>query len=79
MGNDPVVALAVTVTDAGTVSPGRPLLLRLTTAPPDPAAFDNVTAQVPFAWEPNVVGLHCSDETTVAATTLMFTLCDVPP
>jgi hypothetical protein len=79
IGNVPVVKFAATVTDAGTVSPGRPVLLTLTTAPPDPAVFDNVTVQVPLAFAPNVVGLHCSDETTVGATRLMFTLCDAPP
>jgi hypothetical protein len=79
IGNDAVAAFGGTVTDAGTVSPGRPVLVKLTTAPADPAAFDSVTVQVPLAFAPNVVGLPCSDETTIAVTTLMFTLCDAPP
>jgi hypothetical protein len=79
IANVPVVALAAIVTDAGTVSPGRPVLLRLTTAPPDPAACNSVTVQLPLAFPPNVVGLHCSEETTVGATRLIFTLSDVLP
>ena len=65
--NDPVVAFAATVTDPGTVSPDRPVLIRLTTAPPPPAAFDSVTVQFPLAFAPNVVGLHCSEEMITGA------------
>jgi hypothetical protein len=54
IANVPVVALATTVTDAGIVSPGRPVLVTLTTAPPDPAAFDSVTVQLPLAFGPTV-------------------------
>jgi hypothetical protein len=53
------------------------VLLKFTTAPADPAAFDRVTVQVPLAFAPNVVGLHCSAETTVAATNDMVDVCDV--
>jgi hypothetical protein len=67
IANDPVVAFAATVTDPGTVSPDNPVLLRLTTAPLDPAAFDSVTVQFPLAFAPNVVGLHCSEEMTTGA------------
>ena len=67
IANDPVVALAATVTDAGIIKPERPVLLRLTTAPPDPAAFDNVTVQLPLAFAPNVVGLHCREEMAAGA------------
>jgi hypothetical protein len=75
-----VAALAATVTDPGTVSPASPVLLKFTTAPPAPAAFDSVTVQVPLAFAPNVVGVHCSDEITVAAADrLTFTVCDAPP
>ncbi len=63
--NGPVVEPAVTVTVAGTVRAARPVLLKLTTAPPDPAACDSVTRQLLFALGPNVVGLHCSAETVV--------------
>jgi hypothetical protein len=80
IGNAPVVAFAATVTDPGTVSPANPVLLKFTTAPPAPAAFDRVTVQVPFAFAPNVVGMHCSEEITAGADDrLIFTLCDVPP
>src|ERR1044072_1913379 len=64
MPNDAVVAFAATVTDPGTVSPASPVLLRLTTAPLDPAAVDSVTVQFPLALAPNVVGLHCREEMT---------------
>jgi hypothetical protein len=79
--NDPVVAFAATVTEPGTVSPDNPALLRLTTAPPAlaPAAFDSVTVQLALALAPNVVGLHCSEETTAAVARLIFTFCDAPP
>ena len=79
IANDPVAAFAATVTDPGTVSPDSPVLLRLTTAPLDPAAFDSVTVQLPLAFAPSVVGLHCSEEITAAVARLMFTLCDAPP
>ena len=77
IGKDPVAALAATVTDPGTVSPASPVLLKFTTAPPNPAAFDRVTVQLPLAFAPSVVGLHCSDETTVEATKDMVDVCDV--
>jgi hypothetical protein len=76
--NDPVVAFAATVTDAGTVSPERPVLLSVTTAPVDPADFDNVTVQVPLAFAPNEVGLHCSEERTPGAAKDNTEVCDVP-
>jgi hypothetical protein len=82
IGNAPVVAFAATVIDPGTVNSATPVLVTLTTAPPDPAAFDSVTVQLPLVFAPNVVGLHCNDETTGAVTStvrLMLTLCDVPP
>ncbi len=76
--NGPVVEPAVTVTVAGTVSAGNPLLLKVTNTPLPEAAFDSVTVQLLLAFAPNVVGLHCSDEITVAAARLIFTFCDVP-
>jgi len=76
IGNDPAVAFAATVTDAGTVSPERPVWLSVTTAPVDPADFDNVTVQVPLAFAPKVVGLHCSEEITAAVARVMFTVCE---
>jgi len=76
--NDPVVKFAATVSDGGTVSPDNPVLLRVTAAPLDPAAFDSVTVQLLLAFATNVVGLHCSDEITVAVARLIFTLFDAP-
>ena len=76
---DVALCHAPTVTEPGTVNPGRPVLLRLTTAPPGPAAFDSVTVQVALAFAANVVGLHWSEERTVAAARVMFVLCDMPP
>ena len=78
IGNVPVVALAATVTDAGTVSPGRPVLVTLTKAPPDPAACDSVTVQLPLAFPPNVVGLHCSEEMTLGAVKATVEESDAP-
>ena len=77
--NGPVVEPAVTVTVAGTVNADRPLLLSTTDTPLAPAAFDSVTVQLLLAFAPKVVGVHCREETTVGATRLMVTLCDVPP
>jgi hypothetical protein len=77
--NDPVVAFAATVTDPDTVSPLNPVLLRLTTAPLPPAAFDSVTVQLALAFAPNVVGLHCSDVITVDDARLTFAVCQMPP
>jgi hypothetical protein len=76
--NGPVVEPPVTVTDAGTVNADSPLLLNVTVTPLPDAAFDSVTVQLLLAFAPKVVGLHCSDEITVATARLIFTLCDVP-
>jgi hypothetical protein len=76
--NGPMVDPAVTVIEAGTVKPVKPLLLKVTAAPPLGAAFDSVTEQLLVAFDPSVVGLHCSAERTVAAARLRFTLFDVP-
>jgi hypothetical protein len=78
IGNHPLVASAPTVTAVGTVNAGSPVELKGTKTPPSPAGFDSVTVQVPLAFAPNVVGVHCSEEITVAATRLIFTLCDTP-
>jgi hypothetical protein len=72
------VAASGTAADAGTLSPGRPILVTLTTAPPAGAAFDSATRQLLLACAPKVVALHCSDEVTTAAARLIFTLCLVP-
>jgi hypothetical protein len=75
--NEPVVDPAVTVTVTGAVNPVNPLKLRLTAVPPAGAAFESVAVQLLLAFDPSVVGLHCSDEITVGATRLMFAACDV--
>jgi hypothetical protein len=77
--NGPVVEPAVTITVAGTVNAGRPLAFKATDIPLLPAALDGVTVQLLLAFGPNVVGVHCSEEITIAAVRLMFTLCEVPP
>jgi hypothetical protein len=69
---------AVTVTLGGTVKLENPLLPSVTTAPPAGAAFDNVTEQLLLEFELSVVGLHCKDETAIAAARLKFTDCEVP-
>jgi len=77
--NDAVVAFAATVTELGTVSAERPVLLNVTRAPPDPAAFDKVTVQEELAFAPKVVELHCKEERTAAVTRLMFAVWNMPP
>jgi hypothetical protein len=76
--NGPVVDPAVTVTEAGTASPIKPLLLKTTGAPPLGAAFDSVTVQLLLAFAPSVVGLHCRSESTAADARLRFRVFDVP-
>ena len=46
-----VVAFAATPTDAGTVSAGDALLVKVTTAPPTGAALDRVTVHVAVPFE----------------------------
>jgi hypothetical protein len=78
MVNGPVVEPAVTVTLAGAVKLDNPLLLSVTTASPDGAAFDSVTVQSLLEFPPSVAGLHTNDETAVTAAKLRFTDCEVP-
>jgi len=79
IGNDPVIVVAGTITDPGTVKPFRLVLPTLTIAPPDPAACDSVTMQLPLVFDPSVVGLHCSEETAVGTDRVILALCDAPP
>ena len=74
---DAVVVAAATVAVDGTVKAESPVLLRLTVTPAAPACFDIVTVQLLLALAPKVVGLHCSEVTTVAAERLTLTLCEV--
>jgi hypothetical protein len=62
-----VVAPAVTVTDAGTVSEVL-LLARVTLAPPAGAAVLRVTVQLAAALEFRFPGLHVTDEMAGTAT-----------
>lgn len=59
-----VVAVAATVTEAGTVK--APLLLAsVTSAPPDGAALFRVTVQALVAFGPRLEGAQTNDDTTV--------------
>jgi hypothetical protein len=78
MVNSPMADPAATVMEAGTAKPGKPLLLNVTTAPPVGAVLDSITVQSLVAFDPNVVGLHCKEEITVAITRLKFTDSVVP-
>ena len=77
--NVPVAVFAATVADAGTVKAESPVRLKVTTAPLAPAALESVTVQLLEAFAPNVVGLHCTDETTVGATREMVADFEDPP
>ena len=69
------MAVAATVTDAGTVSVAL-VLVRVTIAPPVGAAWVKVTMQVLEAFGPRLVGLQASEETSTA-TRLMVALAEV--
>jgi hypothetical protein len=73
-----VLEPAATVTEAGITRAGNPLLASVTTAPPVEAFFDMVTVQVLIAFAAKVVGLHCSEEITMAEARLRLMLCDKP-
>ena len=62
------VAVAGTVTEAGTVSVVL-LLVRVTVAPPVGAAAESVTVQVLEEFCPRVVGLQVSEETVTGGVT----------
>ena len=72
------LALAATVTEAGTLSMEL-VLDSVTAAPPAGAACDNVTVQVEEAFDPMLPGLHVTDDTRVAATRLMVAFVVLPP
>ena len=69
------MAVAATVTDAGTVSVAL-VLVRVTIAPPVGAAWVKVTMQVLEAFGPRLVGLQASEETNTA-TMLMVALAEL--
>ena len=64
--NVAVVAAALTVTDAGTVSVEF-VLDSVTTTPPPGAGLVKVTVHVVAALGPRVAGLQASDETAIDA------------
>ncbi len=66
----PVIAPAATATDVGTVSAAW-LLLNATAAPPTGAGLVSVTVQELEAFEPRLVGLHASEDTSTGATRLI--------
>ena len=69
------MAVAATVTDAGTVSVAL-LLVRVTAAPPVGAAWVRVTVHVLEAFGPRLAGLQASEETNTA-TRLMVALAEL--
>jgi hypothetical protein len=64
--NVAVVAAAVTVTDAGTVSVAL-VFVRMTNAPPVGATLVRVTVHVLEELRPRLVGLHASEDTSTDA------------
>ena len=75
--NVAVVEPDATVTDTGTVS-NPLLLLSETEAPPEPAAFDNVTVQDEPAPEVRLVGLQESWLTTDGPVREITAPCELP-
>jgi hypothetical protein len=73
-----VVAPAVTVTDAGTMSEAL-LLTSATLDPPRGAIWVSVTVQVLTALWPRLVGLQARVETRTGASRLMVAVCELLP
>jgi len=73
-----VVALAATVTDAGTVSKVL-LLASVTLDPPAGAVWAKVTVQVLTAFCPRLVGLQASADTGTGASRLMVAVFELLP
>jgi hypothetical protein len=74
--NVTVVAAAVTVTDAGTVSVAF-VLVNVTRAPPRGATLVNVTVHVLEELRPRLVGLHASEDTSTEADRLTVVFAEV--
>ena len=74
--NVDVVALAATVTDAGTVSVGL-VFDRVTLAPPVGAGCVKVTVQELEAFGPRLAGLQDNDDINTGATRLTVELAEV--
>ena len=75
--NEAEVAVAATVTDAGT-DRAELVLDRVTTAPPIGAALLSVTVQALVAPEPRLVGLQASDDRETGAIRLTVTFWETP-
>jgi hypothetical protein len=73
-----VVAPAVTVTDAGTMSEVL-LLTSVTVAPPAGAVWVSVTVQVPTALCPRLAGLQATADTRTGASRLTVAVCELVP
>ena len=76
--NVAVVAPAVTVTDAGTVSEVL-LLASVTLEPPAGAIWVSVTVHVPTALCPRLAGLQATPETSTGARRLIAAVCELLP
>ena len=74
--NVPVVAVAATVIDAGTVKVAF-VFVRLTLAPPVGAGWVRVTVQVLEEFCPRLLGLHERLDTDTAATRLTLVLAEL--
>ena len=73
-----VVAPAVTVTEAGTVSEVL-LLASVTVDPPRGAIWVSVTVQALTALWPRLAGLQAMPETRTGASKLMVAVCELVP
>jgi hypothetical protein len=75
--NDAEVALAGTVTEAGTLKAGR-LSVRVTVEPPAGAACESVTVQFVFELADNVDAVHVSAVRPAGAERVRLTVFDEP-
>ena len=71
------VAVAATVTDAGTVRVAL-LFVRLTLAPPVGAGCVSITVQVLDEFCPRLLGLHDKVDTKTGATRLTLVVAELP-
>jgi hypothetical protein len=76
--NGAVVAVAGTVTDAGTVSKAL-LLASVTAEPPVGAVCVRLTVQLLTPLCPRLVGLHVTPDTSTGANKLIAAVCELAP